>query len=66
MKLSTVTIPSAEMTREDEHRMWHEPNKHSIESKKILDWNTDDGHNELRLEGEDFYRVVVVIIKKEA
>jgi hypothetical protein len=60
MKLSTVTIPSVEMTREDENRMWREPWKHFIEGKQIHDWNMDDGHNQLKLVGEDFYRVVVI------
>lgn len=60
MKLSTVTIPSVEMTRQEYEESWDNFWGKTIEGKKITHWNQNDGNNELLLEGEQTYRVVVI------
>ena len=61
MKLTTVTIPAIEMTQKEENALWdiQYPNRF-VEGKRVHLWNTRDGNNEIQLEGEDFYRVVVI------
>ena len=55
------------MTKEEEKKCWRhflnrqpENASYTIDGKKILDWNTDDGGNGILLDGEDFYRQVVI------
>jgi hypothetical protein len=61
MKLTTITLPAIEMTREEEKALWRDYPNISILGVKVLDWNTDDGHNIMRLEGNDFYHAVVIL-----
>lgn len=37
-----------------------------IEGKQVEHWPQNDGHNDIRLKGEDFYRVVVIKPKPPA
>lgn len=60
MKLTTITIPAVEMTRDEYHDHWDRPWELRIEGKRVLHWNQNDGHNEILLEGEDTYRAVVI------
>ena len=64
MKLTTITLPSIEMTRQEENELWENWGDMSkrplIEGKKPRLWNTSDGHNEIQLEGENFFRLVVI------
>lgn len=62
MKLTTVTLPAIEMTKEEEsiaYFEWYKDIGIYVEGSKIVDWQTDDGDNSLRLYGEDFYRLIV-------
>jgi len=61
MKLTTVTLPAVEMTQEEENILWDTkyPNRF-VEGKRVHLWNTSDGKNEMQLEGENFYRRVVI------
>lgn len=64
MKLSTTIIPTVEVTKQEQHELWEalKTNPEQIIcGKKLRHWNTNDGNNEMLLEGEDFYRAVVTI-----
>ncbi len=62
MKLTTVTIPAVEMTRKESNSLWNTSlNERFINGIKVKDWNTDDGNNDILLEGETAYRVVAII-----
>lgn len=60
MKLVTITITAVEMTREEYKKYWNHWRDLSltIEGKKILDWDDDDGT--MLLEGENKRRQVIV------
>ena len=68
MKLSTKLIQTIEITGDEYDALWVQyfdtPRKErniQICGKRLLDWNRDDGNNDMLLEGEDFYRPVYVI-----
>lgn len=60
MKLGTKVIHVIIMTQDEENALYDAPAPRYVEGKKILFWNTSDGHNAMRLEGEDFGRTVVI------
>lgn len=61
MKLTTVTMPAVEFeSAQEEDRMWRNYHKHKIAGKRILHWETSDGKNQLLLEGEKTYRLVII------
>jgi hypothetical protein len=59
MNKSTRVIEVIEMTMEEELRLWRDYN--NWEKHGILDWDMDDGRNEIRLESENFYRSVCIV-----
>ena len=60
MKLTTITIPAVEMTQKEEDNLWFTSREQRIvEGKKVKIWSTNDGRNELLLEGELYFRVIV-------
>lgn len=60
MKLTEITIHAIELTPEEEGEVWERYWEKTIGGRKIVHWITSDGNNELRLEGEDFYRQVII------
>lgn len=62
MRLTTVTLEAIEMTREEESDLWtawgtgQEP---TVEGKRIDNWDRNDGDNDILLEGENVYRMIV-------
>lgn len=62
MKLSTQIVQTIEMTRQEENDLWDTPiEKMEIGGKRAVRWDTADGRNEILLEGEDFYRPIVIV-----
>jgi hypothetical protein len=73
MKLSTKLIQTVEITQEEEDDLWpkyfdapREERNVLICGKRLLDWRREDGHHDMHLEGEDFYREVDVIYHTES
>lgn len=67
MKLSTKLIQTVEITGDEEYALWpqyfdtpREERNVLICGKRLLDWRREDGHHDMLLEGEDFYRPVYV------
>lgn len=67
MKLSTMVVTTIEMTRDKEDSLWinqeklKSENKFEICGKKILVWETGDGNNCMLLEGEKYFRQIVIV-----
>ena len=68
MKLSTKIIDTVEITLDEHNTLYrqyfytpYEERNIQICGKRLLDWDKDDGRNQMHLEGEDFYRQVYVI-----
>lgn len=68
MKLSTKLIQTIEMTQDEENALWDELTKKPREErdiqicgKRLRRWDTDDGRNQMWLEGENFYRPIYII-----
>lgn len=64
MKLSTAIIQTIEATKEEQQALWDALKanpKQTLCGKNLRHWNTNDGNNEVLLEGEDFYRPFVTI-----
>lgn len=62
MNKSTRVIDVIEMTREESYRIWGDWD--AYKKHGIRHWNTADGNNEIRFEGEDFYRPVCYVEDK--
>lgn len=64
MKLDTIIEKTlvVVMTREEHFKLWESvsENQH-ICGKKLIHWLTDDGCDEMLLEGETSYRRVIII-----
>ncbi len=61
MKLSTVEIPTIEMSKEEHNLLWHSALYDTkICGKQLVSWITNDGCNEMLLEGETIYRAVII------
>ncbi len=59
MKLSTMTIPTVEMTVEERNKLENVlPYRQRILGAKVEYWNYDT--DEIRLNGETFFRKIVV------
>lgn len=67
MKLSTMVVNTIEMTQTEEDRLWNSREElrvigeFGILGQKILNWETGDGQNSMLLEGETFFRQIVII-----
>lgn len=69
MKLTTITCPAVELTKAEESELWEAyrdfkcgiPPCPTIEGKRITMWHTDDGENQILLEGESVFRQVVTV-----
>lgn len=62
MKFSTKTIETIEMTREEEDALWNAPrNERTVCGRKVAHWFTDDGNNDILLDGETSYRAVIIV-----
>ena len=60
MKLTERKYEVIEMTHDEENALYDTPwTERFVCGKKVLIWNTSDGHNFMQLEGEDFCRDVV-------
>lgn len=60
MKRSTRVIEVIEMTVTEERTLWKtEWKDRRVLGKRVQDWMTADGHNEILLDGEDTYLPVV-------
>jgi hypothetical protein len=59
MNKSVRLISVVEMTRAEYHATWG--NRNAYKELGIVDWNTDDGNNDIRFKGEDFYRPVCFV-----
>jgi hypothetical protein len=56
MKRSTRTIEVIEMTKTEEYILWNTPaEERTVLGKKVKHWLTDDGNNDILLEGETTY-----------
>lgn len=64
MNLATITIFTIEMTRAEYEENWEFPWRITVAGKKVLDWDQDDGDNQILLEGETSYRAVVITDRK--
>ena len=61
MKFSTKTIETIEMTRDEEDALWNTPrNERTVCGRKVAHWFTDDGNNDILLDGETSYRAVII------
>jgi hypothetical protein len=68
MNLSTKLIQTVEITQDEENDLWPKyfdtPRGERcvlICGKRLVDWRREDGHHDMLLEGEDFYRAVCII-----
>jgi hypothetical protein len=71
MKLAERTIKVIEMTKAEESWLYanwedapRDPSR-MIEGKRILQWDADDGRNDILLEGENFFRPIYIVNPKE-
>lgn len=56
---TTIIVQAVELSEKDETTLWSFFPAERKAKFGIIDWNTDDGRNEIRFDGEDFYRVVI-------
>jgi hypothetical protein len=61
MRFSVLKVDVIEMTREEQSKLWDTPaEERKVLGRKVLHWLTDDGINDIRLEGDCFYRPVII------
>lgn len=62
MKLSTRVIIVIEMTSEEHRALWYTDKENRVVlGKKVQHWLTDDGNDEMLLEGETTYYPIVIV-----
>jgi hypothetical protein len=72
MKLTTITIPAViipavELTHEEHFALWaaYIHGTAEVNGARVTDWNRDDGHNSVLLEGEWRYRTIIVVNERD-
>lgn len=56
---TTIIVEAVELSREEERQLWNMTPVERQVKFGVANWNTSDGNNEIRFEGEDFYRAVI-------
>jgi hypothetical protein len=61
MKNNTRILEVVEMTKAEEHELWNMTPAERAAKYNVVSWHTDDGNNEIRFGGEEFWRLICIV-----